>query len=151
MKMKYFQAIADIRNHYDEILKSAKRGSRFDWVLLETWNVSPEDIPAIQEERDALAYLIACQNTFARDKTAMKPSVEVVNRLFNRHLAFLADIFDCDASTFRKYDLPGVRKEYEACSHYLFQFSLPAWVEKMPAEIPTFEGKHERKVANGVS
>lgn len=151
MKMKYFQAIADIRNHYDEILKSATRNQSFDWMLLETWNVSPEDIPAIQEERDALAYLIACQQTFARDKTAMKPSVELVNRLFNRHLAYLADIFDCNASTFRKYDLPAVRKEYEACRHYLFQFSLPGWVEKLPAEIPTFEGKHGRKFANAVN
>lgn len=135
MKMKYFQAIADIRNHYDEILKAAKRGNRFDWVLLETWNVSPEDIPAIQEERDALAYLIACQNTFARDKDAVKPSKEVVNRLFNRHLAYLADTFGCDASTFRKYDIASIRKEYEACRHYSFQFSLEGWVNKLPATI----------------
>lgn len=139
MKMKYFQAIADIRNHYDEILKSAKRSKRFDWILLETWNVAPEDIPALQEERDALTYLIACQHTFASDKNAIKPSLELVNRLFNRHLAYLDDIFNCNASNFKEYDLPAVRKEYEACKHYLFQFSLPAWYAKLPDEISVFE------------
>lgn len=145
MKMRYFNEIAYIRNHYDDIIENAEVNGERNWMLLETWGIYPNDIEAIREERKVLSYLIACQLSMAREETTVKPSLEVVERLFTRQLAFLERIHRCHAYNVNKHSNPVIRKKYKACRHYLFKFSLPAWYEKLPAEILTFEQKYGYK------
>lgn len=141
MKMKYFQAIADIRNHYDDMCHYFDN-EQWGYQLLETWEVSPTEKDAIMEEREVLRYLIGCQHMLVSDENAKKPTLDMVQRCFYRHLSFLEKIHHCHAYNVNKHSSKFIQKEYKACRHYLFQFSLPAWYEKLPDEILTFENKH---------
>lgn len=142
MHMKHFQGIADIRNHYDDIFRQCQKESTYGWMLLETWGIKPEDIEDIKEEHEVLRYLLGCRLTIVSESSALKPTHEVVERLFKRHLAFLESIHDCHAFNVNKHRNPLIRKQYKTCTHYLFKFSLQAWVEKLPAVIPTFDEKY---------
>lgn len=144
MHVKYFQALADIRNHYDEILRCF-RNSQFALMLLESWGIDPSEKELILEEREALRYLIGCQLMLVHDKNAKKPTIEVVNRCLNRHLVFLEKIHNCHVYNVNKHRSKFIQKQYKACRHYLFKFSLPAWYEKLPAEILTFENKYPHR------
>lgn len=142
MHMKYFQALADIKNHYDTILQVIKSSSEYDSMLLYSWGFMPSEEKEIIEERDVLRYLVACQTMLTHDTRVCKPSPEVVERCFNRHIRFLDNIHNCNVTNVNKHPSVLVRKEYKACRHYLFQFSLPGWVEKMPDEILTYEERY---------
>lgn len=145
MKMRFFNEIAYICDHYDKIIANAEANGERNWMLLDTWGVQPSDIDDIREERDVLLYLWACQLSMAREKTAVKPELEVVERLFTRQLAFLERIHRVHAYNVNKHSNPMIRRKYKACRHYLFKFSLPAWYEKLPAKILTFEEKYGYK------
>jgi len=140
-KMKFFQAIADIKRHYDTILENFDN-PRFGHSLLASWGINLDEKHLIIEEHEALRYLVGCQINMVRDTNAKKPSIDVMNRCLERHLRFLETIHKCHAFNVNKHPSSLVQKEYKACRHYLFKFSLPAWYEKMPAEILTFENKH---------
>lgn len=142
MQMKYFQGIADILNHYNTMMDNFQENRKYGLELLETWNVYPEDKDDIFEEREALRYLLGCRLGMVREKNAQKPSLEVVERCFQRHVAFMKEIHGVDDYNVNKHDDPLVKKEFKTCRHYLFKFSLPAWYEKLPEEILTFENKY---------
>ncbi|PLS19478.1 hypothetical protein CVD28_03415 [Bacillus sp. M6-12] len=144
--MKYFQAIADIERHYEDILYNIDNPSPISGhLLLETWDIDPKDKELLTEEKEVLRYLIGCQLSIVRDTNAKKPSLDVVKRCFERQLHFLEKIHKCHAYNVNKLSYAHaklIQKQYKACRHYLFKFSLPAWYEKMPNEILTFENKH---------
>jgi hypothetical protein len=141
MHMKYFQAIADIQNHYDEILRQCDN-LKWGKELLGTWGISLTDKENIIEERKVLRYLIGCQHMLVRGMNAKKPSLNVVQRCFERHLSYLERIHDCHAYNVNNHSSKIIQKEYKACRHYLFKFSLTAWYDKLPNEILTFENKY---------
>lgn len=141
MKMKYFQAIADIENHYQDILRYMDNEGH-GHMLLETWGIGVSEKEQIIEEKEMLRYLIGCQLDLVRESNAKKPSIDVVNRCLKRQLAFLESVHNCHAYNVNKHRLPTVRKKYKACRHYLFKFTQKAWVEKLPNEILTFENKY---------
>ena len=141
MNIKYFQPLADIKKHYDDIIDNFG-GSRFQLSLLDTWGIKEEDKEDIIEEHEALRYLVGLKINLVRDSNSCKPNIVTVNRLFNRHLYFLEKIHNCPSSNVNKYPNPLIKKSYKACRHYLFQFSLPAWYDKLPEEVLTFENKH---------
>lgn len=142
MHVKYFQPLADIQYHFDDILKCFS-GSGFGLQLLETWGIKPEEKDNILEEHEVLRYLLACQHMFAFDNNVYKPPLHVVERLFNRQLGFLETIHDCHAYNVNKHRSKSIQKQYKACRHYLFKFSLPAWYEKLPNEILTLKSRIE--------
>lgn len=146
MHMKYFQPIADIKRHFDDVLYNIKRFEEepegFGKHILESWGVNPDDKADIQEEREALRYLLDCRLGVARDKNSNKPSIDIMNRCLNRHLDFLERVPRIHAYNVNKHQSVLGRKEYKACRHYLFKFSLPAWYEKMPDVILSFENKY---------
>lgn len=138
MRMKYFQTIADIQDYFKTILWNFEdeRYKKYGRSLLDSWEIDISDKDDIIEEKEALDYLIACQYNFTHDdRTIVKPSIEVMNRCLERHLKFLENTFGCTAYTVNKLRSNLVKKEYKACRHYLFKFSLPAWYAKMPEEI----------------
>lgn len=141
MHMKYRQPLADILRHYEMILHHID-DQIYGHLLLKTWGINPSEKEAIIEEREALRYLVDCQIMIAHEKNAIKPEIHVVNRCFERHLRFLETVHRCHAFNVNKHRSVLVRKAYKACRHYLFKFSLPAWVAKLPEEIPTFENKY---------
>jgi hypothetical protein len=141
MHVKYFQPLADIKYHYDEVIKGLNRSSKYADMLLATWGVKPEDESHILEEYEVLRYLLACQHMFAFDANVYKPPIYVVERLFNRHLGFLETVRDCHAYNVNKHSSKRTQKEYKACRHYLFKFSLPAWYQKMPDVVLTYQNK----------
>lgn len=142
MHMKYFQSIADIKNHYDEIIERIESNDEFSEMLLDTWEISQNEKKILLEEREALRYLIGCQTSLVKISNAQKPSIEAANRCFNRQLRFLEKIHDCHAYNVNKHPNKIIQKKYKACRHYLFQFSLKAWYKKLPKEILTFENKY---------
>lgn len=145
MHIKYLQPIFEIERHYDDIIRNIDR-PKYGHLLLETWEIDSQDETVrkeIIEEKEALRYLLACQGMIARgDKNAKKPDIAVMNRCLERHLRFLETIHDCHAYNVNKHRLSNVSKQYKACRHYLFKFSLPAWYEKMPEEVLTFDNKY---------
>lgn len=142
MHMKYFQALGRIEDHYTDILERGMNEPEYGHLLLKTWNIHPSEKPEIIEEREALRYLIACQLMMAFDENVKKPRTAVVNRCFERHLEFLENVHGIHAYNVNKHRLKLVRKQYKACRHYLFKFTLPAWVRNLPEEILTFENKY---------
>lgn len=140
-KMKYFQSLASIRDHYDDILRNFQ-SETYGKRLLETWNISWEERESIQEEKEVLSYLIGCQLSIVHNQNVKKPTIEIAKRCFNRHLDFLEQIHGCHQTNVNRQGNPSIVKQYKACRHYLFQFSLPAWLEKLPDEILTFENKY---------
>ncbi|ADO59697.1 hypothetical protein [Paenibacillus polymyxa] len=143
MHMKYFQAIADIRNHYDEMLKYFEE-PRWGHLMLEARGIELSEKELLIEEREVLRYLIGCQHCFVREKNATKPSLDVVQRCFKRQLSYLERIHGCHAYNVNKHTNKLIQKNYKACRHYLFKFSLPAWYAKLPEEILTIENKYSR-------
>lgn len=142
MHIKYFQPLADIERHYDDILFNFDEKNEFRRGLNETWGILPEDEADIIEEREVLRYLLGCRFGWVRNQNVKKPSLHVVERCFNRHITFLGRIYKLDDFNVNKCTHPTVKKEFKACRHYLFQFSLPAWYDKLPDEILTFENKY---------
>ncbi|AFV21901.1 hypothetical protein BTB_502p05960 (plasmid) [Bacillus thuringiensis Bt407] len=140
--VKYFQAIADIQNHYDDILRQFEK-PKFGHSLLESWGIKLSEKEAIMEERDVLKYLIGCRLGVVRNKSVQKPAIEVVQRCFKRYLVFLEMVFKCNAHNVNKHPYKSIQKQYKACRHYLFKFSLPAWYEKLPNEILTLQEKYK--------
>lgn len=144
MQMRFFQPIADIRTHYENIerhVQDAKWGA----MILETWGINKNDheqIAQIRKEHDAVTYLSNCQLEIAHGKDSVKPDMLVLESALNRQLAFLSDIHDCTSDNWRTNRHKSVQKQYEACRHYLFKLTLPAWVEKLPERIPTFANKY---------
>jgi hypothetical protein len=139
--MKYFQAIADIRNHYDDILPKFKN-QKYGHVFLESWGIKPTEEDLIIEEREVLRYLIGCQLSIVSETNSKKPSIEAVQRCFNRQLLYLEKVHKCHTYNVNKHPSKLIQKQYKACRHYLFKFSLPAWYDKLPDEILTFENKY---------
>lgn len=142
MHMKYFQSVTEIVDHLEKVLDISMDPGDFGWMLLDSWGVAPTDLNEIREELEVCRYLVACQLMFAHGESVRKPTVEVVNRCFERHLVFLDRIHGIHAYNANKYPLPILRKRYKACRHYLFKFSLPAWYEKMPEKILSFDEKY---------
>lgn len=141
MHMKYFQAIADIRNHYDDILPKFKN-QNYGHVFLESWGIEPSEEDLIIEEREVLRYLIGCQLSLVHETNSKKPSINTVQRCFNRQLNYLEKVHKCHAYNVNEHPSKLIQKQYKACRHYLFKFSLPAWYENLPDEILTFENKY---------
>lgn len=140
MHMKYLQALADIERHYDDILQYFE--IPYGEVLLKTWDIDPSEKEQLIEEREAVRYLLACQIMMAYEENAKKPEIPVVNRCLERHLGFLEKVYNCHAYNVNQHRLKIIRKQYKACRHYLFQFSLPAWYKRMPEEVLMFENKY---------
>lgn len=141
MRLKYFQTLADIRNHYNDVLRNFDNPA-WGHGLLESWGIELNEKPQLEEEMEALRYLVGLQTMLVSVSNAKKPSKEVVRRCLNRHLAFLDKIHHCNASNVNNHKSKLIQTEYKACRHYLFQFSLMAWYEKLPNEILTFENKY---------
>ena len=143
--MKYFQSIATIQAHYKDILR-AYDDETYGKVLLETWGISWNEKEAIKEELDVLEYLISCQHGLAlwRSEDSIKPTVELVNRCFNRHIGFLESVFRLDKWNVNKHHSKTIIKEYKACRHYLFKFSCPGCVESPLSWIHAFENKYPK-------
>ena len=144
--VKYFQQLADIQRQLERVITILKVKplevviEDFGWALSET-----DTVELIEEELLLCRYFIAHRHEFARgDENIQKPSIETAKRCFTRHLAFLKETFDVTpSSVFPSSDYRhNVVKEAKCAKHYLFQFSLPAWYEKLPAEILTFDNKY---------
>ncbi|WCF11772.1 hypothetical protein NDS46_31740 (plasmid) [Paenibacillus thiaminolyticus] len=140
--MKYLQTIANIRTHYDDILQHIEEPPK--GYTLDIWGIEPNEKESIVEEREVLQYLIGCRLGFVHERNTKKPSLEAVQRCFNRHLSYLQKIHGCDASNVNKHSCKLSQKAYKACRYYLFKFSLPAWYAKLPDEVLTIQNKYER-------
>lgn len=146
-KMKYFQAVGGIRDSYDTILECFDEiDDRFSQMKLKSRGLSSEDLPIIQEEVNVLRYIIACQRGLVYDgeTNIQKPTIEAANRVFTRHLHRLDDVHGINATNANKFDNPIIKKQYKACRHYLFQFSLPGWVKNLPDEIESYDNKYSK-------
>lgn len=147
MHMKYFQSLANIARHYEEHFEHKafyeKEGWEFNRLATKQhlWGVD-EDV--LIKERDAMRYLVHLQHMLAygSDYDLVKPSVELVNNALDRHLAWLDLIFKCNADTYKTCPHKSVMKEYLACRHYKFKFSLQGWYDRLPEVIQTFESKY---------
>lgn len=145
--MKYFQGIADIKNHYEDIIRNFESISELEVEnyasrLLDSWGINLDEKELILEEIEVLSYLLACQLNIATKINAVKPSIELVNRCFKRHLKFLEEIHNCHQWNVNKHRSKLIIREYNTCTHYLFKFTQKGWVDKLPNEILTFENKY---------
>lgn len=144
--MKYFQSLADIRNEYDDVLEKMEDNGKVEQLYLGLKGLTLDDKPLLEEEREVLHYLIACQHGVNFGKGEVRrPTVEVVNRCFNRHLADLEDVYGITYANVNKFGNPMIEKQFKACHHYLFKFSLTGWVLRMPMKIESFEDKYAKK------
>ena len=146
MHVKYFQAVARIQKHYDEMLKYLD--SERDWASyqLDFYGISESDRSDLEAERDIFHYLVSCQGLLARQTDAHKPTIETAQRGFRRHIHHLMKVYQCDCEReLKRLQVPEgklIQKEYEACRHYRFQFSLPGWYRNMPDVVLTYDHKY---------
>ena len=138
--MKFFKEIGDISRHYEDMLR-AFENERYGKGLLETWGVSWEERELVFEELKVLEYLICCQRGVSFNRDVHKPSIELVNRCFQRHLRFLETVHDCHQWNVNKHPFKDIVREYKACRHYSFKFSCPGWVKFLPDTILAFKSK----------
>lgn len=147
MQMRFFNQLGDIKRRYEDLefhLSDAEYGHMF----LATWGIRKDDpdkaekLALIRKEHAAITYLFNCKLEIAHDTDAIKPDMSILESALNRHLAYIDRAHGCNQDTWRGHRFKSVSKQYEACNHYLFKMSLPAWVEKLPASIPTFENKY---------
>jgi hypothetical protein len=133
--MKYLQMIGHIRDQFDDMVDLFERNDEFAPIFLESQGLQTSDKALIKEEIRVLDYLIGCQLGFAHEENIPKPSVEAANRCFNRHLAKLERVFGIHPYNANKYPDKNIIKQYKACRHYLFKFSLCGWYQDMPEVI----------------
>lgn len=142
--IKYLQPLADIEDRYSDWLDMIEKGDRLPARLrmLESDGWTMDDKELILREQNVLRFLIGRQNGFVHGGPAYCPYRADVESCFHRHLTYLDETFGCNADTVRTFTdgyKKMVAKEYHACRYYLFQFSLPGWVEKLPERIQSVE------------
>lgn len=151
MHVKYFQSIASIGNHYEDHFYNKRFYEEEGWEFtrLSTkghmWGV---DDDVLMREWKALEYLKCLQHGFAlgEKENLLKPSPEVISDALNRHLDHIDKVFNCNADTYKKCPHKRVIKEYLACRHYLFKFTLQGWYDRLPDVLLTFENKYPKEV-----
>ena len=142
--MKYLDGLFDMKNRYKDILRQFDN-ERYGEYTLTSWGIKMEEKEQIEEEKEVLHFLLSCEGNLAHGTKAIKPSIEAANRCFHRYLKLLNDVDGCDAKNVKTYPDKLVQREYNTCRHYLFQFSLPAWYEKLPSEVLTYEEKYNQR------
>lgn len=155
MQMRYFQQLWQITHQYEEwveIYESAQNPNeneslvRYNQIRLKHAEQYIGPYHETKEEYEAVRYLANLRLGIAHDNRAVKPDTEIINRALKRYLTYLEDVHGVVRNTKRTDHNSLALKEMKCCYYYLFKFSLPAWVEKLPPYIPTFEEKHERKI-----
>lgn len=149
MQMRFFNQIGDIMRRYQD-LQEQLTDDEFGHFFLGSWGITKDDpkkaekVEQLQKEHAAITYLYSCKLEMSHDsdEDAIKPDMAILESVFERHLAYIARVHDCTKDNWRKHRFKGISKEYEACRHYLFQLSLPAWVDKLPDVVPTFDHKY---------
>lgn len=144
--MKYFNQLSDMERTLQFIVFLIERAEAdptdVNMSILESYETSLDDKADILEEIKAVRYLISCQTMIAiRDENEVKPSVEIANRAFHRVINQLLLTYNQKDAFKPVFSNVVAQKEYDACRHYLFKFSLPAWYAKLPSEVLTFENK----------
>lgn len=144
MKMALFQPLKDIHTHYESIAHELGRGQR-GAMSLSHWGIdvgNTEQIAQIEREREALRYLtgLNLNTSFRRD--TLRPEMKDLESAFNRHLKYLGRRFNCHQANWQKQPNTQVKREYEACRHYLSQLARPEWVEALPERILCFASKY---------
>lgn len=145
--MKYFQPVAGIRDIYREPVRAFNEKSLVSQdtkdFILGQWGFTRQDKRLAEEEIHVLEYIIACQHGVTyHDTNLKKPTREVVNRCFNRHLEFLKDVFEINDTNVNKYPVQDIKKQFKACKYYMFKFSLDGWYQSMPDVILTMDNKY---------
>lgn len=146
MQMRFFNQLSDIMRRYED-LEFNLSDTEFGYMSLASWGIKKDDpektekLALIRKEHAAITYLFNCRLETARETDSIKPDMANLESALNRHLAYIEKVHGCNKDTWRKHRLKNVSKQYEACRHYLFQLSLPAWVDKLPTVIPVFENK----------
>lgn len=138
--VKYLQPLAELEDRYAEWIQIIEQGERFPARvrMLESDGWTMDDEQLILREQNVLRFLIGRQNGFAHGGPAYCPRLADVTSCFERQLAYLDETFGCNEDTVHAFT-DGYRKmvgkQYKACRHYLFKFSLPGWVERLPHRI----------------
>lgn len=159
--IKHFQTLADIRNNYAFLLRfeahqdamRAEDTAKFERLcsyeldkLRFDANLTPEQAFAqARQESAVFDYLLSVENHLARgENDAVRPDADYAIAVFQLWIDRLRDITGAPDERTLARD-PFFKKQYEACKHYRFQFSLPGWVNKMPASVPTYASKHNKQ------
>ena len=132
-KMKHYQGIAGIRNHLQNAQREYNHPTLSESADL-TYNMSQAEVALLQEDIDALNYLLACQLGVA-DKELVQTEYSVYERIFNRAKP------EAQANLADAKRIPGdvgkdVRKLYKltinTCDHYLEKLKDPVFLSKLP-------------------
>lgn len=135
-KMKHYQGIADIRNHLQNAQREYNHPTLSKYAEL-AYNMSQAEVALLQEDIDALTYLLACE-LGAANKVLVQPEYSVYERIFNRAKP------EAKANLARAKRMPGdtgkgVRQLYkltiDTCDHYLEKLKDPAFLSKLPKVI----------------
>lgn len=136
-KMKYFQAIGELRDRYDGLVDCFTLGDLWATKRLLAHQLTLDDEALINEEINVFKYLIGCQNGFVFDSetSIKKPAIETVNRALNRQLNELNRRYGITTANVEEFKRKAIKDRYLACEHYLKQFQSTEWVASLPDEI----------------
>ena len=143
MKLKYFNELGLIKKYYVDVLQELEHPTRYSENLLKTWNITIEDKESILEEYEVIRYLISLKVGIALTKNTEKPTLDIVNRCFNRQLQFLDLIFKCNDTKHKKVD-EITKKTYSACIYYIEKFKDKNWVDNLPNTVLTYQNRYEK-------
>lgn len=147
VKMKYFQGLADISRFLERVIedKTVERRHVPLNSLSKHWGYGDVTLEEVQADLDAVKYIFHLHRGLAfHDTGKHKPTQERVKVAFERVLIYIESVQGVHAYNVNKKGTnPIVKKEYLACRHYIFKFSLQAWYDKLPDYVQSFDEKYK--------
>lgn len=139
MNIKHFQDLAQIRNQYDSAVRSTELGMKrlgvdAIGIYVDSYCEHLRNI----EYRDAVSYLVDCKHGFTHGPAQNQPDINIIiDALAHyRHIAETVLGYNPKADNTSDY-MKHIGKQYDACTHWEFQLTLPGVVKFLPAEIPS--------------
>lgn len=102
-----------------------QKGERFDEQTLER----------IIKEMNILSYMLGVRFDRYALEPLDRPDPQEVRALLQRILDYYCDLYNQTPEQMYKHSNPVVKNMALCCKHYLFQYSLPGYVRRLPEQI----------------
>lgn len=161
-QIKYFQALADLMRPYQDFFMystymledyySENKRDRKEQEVFRSLNdyiphyfrdfmhgrretISLETVERIKYEMNLLSYMMGVRFDRYALEPLVRPKPEEIQELLQRLLDYYCDIYKRTPEEMYKHPNPLVKKMCLCCKYYIFQYSLPGYVNKLPEVI----------------
>lgn len=162
-QIKYFQALADLMHPYQDFFMysafmledyySENKRNKDEEMMLTSLNtqiphyfrdtmlfdrnenISIETVERIKYEMNILSYMMGVRFDRYALEPLVRPEPEEVQALLRHIFDYYCKLYRRTPQEMYKHPNPIVKKMCLCCKHYIFQYSLPGYVNKLPEVI----------------